>query len=503
MLPQQADLSVMPVAPTVNPGFYANAGLANAIPEIAQGLQLGETLARLPQLQDQLALEKAQRKAEMAQTQFKQATLDHMNANFSQYAQVADTANQAAVALSQQQAAGANNAATTANAFAAGQGPQTIASADLQQAQNNLSKAAGSKYFDSLPPTSQAALSAAAASIGGTYGSFGAPVPQALLQNLAGAQASPTAATAPNVAAAAPGQAGLAGSSVGNSFGEPAAQATSQGTAGLGDVTATLEAVRQAQWLDKTTDTKEVPAIDPATGNTVLTQVRVSKRDGSIVYSAPLGVTKLADQQRPAVQAARDVTNLAQAQASAVNLQSAFADFSSKYPASTGVFTALARQKQAQAAAAASNTGDSQISVLEKGLGGMLEDPKTQAVVAAMENYKAALGKLDSETGKTANDQAPSLGDLANPDVFKAKIKGSTEYIDGRIQVYKDRGIGPQIDPKLGVSTAANPPTATQNPSTATANPSVVAPGTVKFIGGAKYVFGVNAQGQPGWLLSR
>ncbi len=412
-------------------------------PDPTKILAAATAMGRLGQVSAQLDLEKAQRKAEMAATDYKIALTGHLLENLPQAA-AADAAGYGANIASSNAAAAGSNLALAKTQVAA---PADIAAAGVA-AGNTLASAKADAAFAALPtPLKQAVLSNAS-TYGQTAGGYG------VLMNTGNAAPAVDSAAGAVTPPSAGGQPGIPPflSASGPAF------SSASDPAGISPI---MGQIMKAKWVDAFTDPKDIEEYDPKTGVTKQVHLRLMK-DGSGVYSrTELGTTKT-DTARVVTKAATDLENLASSQNLVNNVQTALEEFNKAYPNVAGYGDTLKRMGQASAAVGASKLADSQLSVIEKGLGGLAESPPTRNLVTALQNLGQSVSRLDGESAKGLTAILPSIGDLTNPEMLDTKLKGVQDYLGSRLKAYADTGVASRMPGVAAVqaNTTAGKPTA-------------------------------------------
>lgn len=449
------------------PLAFQDPNLFVAQPTVA--LANAQAVGHLTQLSDQLALEKAQRKAEMAATDYKIALTGHLQDNLPA-ASAADLAGYGANTAASNAAAAASGTALAATQATA----PTVVQTAVTNATNALSGATADAAFAKLPTPQKQALLANATSYGQTAGSFGALIPTPT--------GAPTPAQVGAVTPNAPGAIPVVPAALaptGTSFGAD--------PAGIGG---TMKKIMDARLIDQYTEPQIIDSYDAKTGITTKNLVRVMK-DGSGVYSTtPLGVTKT-DTARAVTSASRELVNIAATQTLTNNVVDALAKFNEAYPNAAGYVDTLKRMGQASAAVGASKTADSQLSVIEKGLGGMAEAAPTRNLVTALQNLGQSVSRLDGESAKGLTAILPSVGDLTNPEILQTKLQGVQDYLGSRTKAYGDIGVA-------SAQTARVPGAPVTKPTPA-AKASNLPDGTMRIINGQP-MQRVTINGVGGWI---
>lgn len=445
---------------------FQNPNLFVAQPTVA--LANAQAVGHLTQLSDQLALEKAQRKAEMAATDYKIALTGHLQDNLPA-ASAADLAGYGASTAASNAAAAASGTALAATRATA----PTVVQTAVTNATNALSGATADAAFAKLPTPQKQALLANATSYGQTAGSFGALIPTPT-----GPSPAAVGATTPNAPGSIP-VVPAALSREGPSFGADPA-----------NIGGTMGQIMHARLVDAYTEPQIIDSYDAKTGVTTKNLVRVMK-DGSGVYSTtPLGVTKT-DTARAVTSASRELVNLAATQTLNNNVLASLDAFEKAYPNTAGLRDTLKRVGQASAAVGASKATDGQISVIEKGLGGLAESDPTRKLVADIQNLGQSISRLDGESAKGMTPIQPSIGDMVNPEILRTKARGVQDYIGGRIAAYGDIGVA-------SAQTARVPGAPVSKPTPA-AKASNLPDGTMRIINGQP-MQRVTINGVGGWI---
>jgi hypothetical protein len=443
------------------------AGVSTPTTQLAQG----QALNGLAQLSDQLALEKAQRQADMASTNYKIAATGYLTDNLPTLAASDRAALLASIAGSRSTAAGATNELTKATAYANAGGPGAAGAAAAQTNSNQLAGAVAD--FNSgyaLAPTFQkSAIDASAAAAGTGLGNYlQILTPPAAAGSTIQAGSAPLA-TAPAAISAPPIQGGYTpGSSVAPGTGAlakaalavpqgaaapPSAQVPAATTGGLSTeslnpaVTSMMQGIRNAAFIDNTTDahTLEIPNY-PNAGETSTVFQRISKADGSVVsQSAPI-VTKN-DATRLVQRSAQDIVNLQTSNNLIGGVQTALDAWKKTYPSSGGFNDYFKSIGQAGAAVAANSPTTGPVSLIEKSIGGMAESDKTRDLVGAIQVYNQSLIKLDPDTQKGASAIGLSVGDIVAPEQLQKKLDGAKDYAAARLNTFAKDNISERLNP--------------------------------------------------------
>jgi hypothetical protein len=461
-------------------------------------LAAAQATGQLGQLSDQLALEKAERQADMAGTQYRLQATNYLKDNLPlmNQAQISDTL--AKIASTKTAAQQSANDFSTAQTYANTGAP---ASAGLAQAQITSNALAGAQAdfnsgFAFEPGYLKTATSNSAAAAGNTLGGFGEIVtpnpppagalsPGASIQTGSGALSTadtPIVTTnhgnAPGAAPGATPQKSIVTVPQGASAPADASPFVTQAGPGYSlssvnpALTGMMQGLRNAAYIDATTDAKTVEMPNtPEPGQTSTVFQRISKADGSVVSQSAPVVTKN-DATRLVQRSAQDIVNLQTSNNLLGGVQTALDKWKSTYPSPTGFLSAIGGegQRQAQYAAAAAAPAGGKVSLIEKSIGGMAESPETRNLVGAMQVYNQSLIKLDPDTQKGANAIGLSVGDIAAPDQLQTKLNGAKDYAAARLKTFADDNISTRINPGQpapGAQTTPATPGATTQPAIA------------------------------------
>lgn len=445
--PAQASLQAVPQGlPFQDPKFF------NPNPEGI--LDAATALGRLPQVSQQLALEKAQRKAELANVDYRMQVLSHLQENLP-LAAAADAAGY--TAKSAEANAASSSAALTQStnqALLAGGLPLANAATQIQIAKNAEATAKANAAFAALPPLQQKALLENETAKAQFYGGFGASIPGA---STAGTGATDTGADIP------------------------------------------VDELREAKFADALTTPVETSEYDPETGVTTQKVVRVAKDGSGIVSETPTGVLRT-DATKTNSAIARDLSNIATTQNFVSNVKNALETWEKTYPNAKGFAHTLQQMGQAVGANAASRpldpSKDGAVSVIKRSIGSLTETPETKNLVATLQNLGQSLSRLDGESQKTLSGIIPTVADLANPDQLKVKLQGTEDYLQGRVKSYKDTGVGARQTKAAMAAAEGAPKTVAVKPATPR---SAIPDGARAFINGVP-MQRVTINGVTGWM---
>lgn len=476
---------------------YAPVNLAAYVSTPVSQNEQAQALSQLDQLGDKLKLQQAQTKADLALANYKVAATQHLSDNLP-FLSEADKTNLQAQILGNTGTIQDNaNKLKSLQTYGQQGGPVATGTLGAVQAKNALSSANAdaTSGFANQPGFLQGAINQSGLGAGGLAGSFAQILTPAAPQAPATAPASDDAV--PVGAALQAGSAPLSsapalvaspfggytpGSSVVPGTGalarQPVVMAVPQGAAAplpaqpaasaagtpspvptpvTGPlsaqsidpaVTSYMQGLRQAAYIDATTDAKtlEIPNY-PSPGLTSTIFQRISKADGSVVSQSTPTVTKN-DATRTVQRSAQDIVNLQTANNLAGNVQTALDKWTSVYGHSTGWGDSLKQLSQALSATNASKNSNGNVSVVEKSIGGIAESPETRSLVSAIQTYNQSLNKLDPNTQKEGgNSIGLSVGDLAAVDQLQGKLNGAKDYIGSRLKTYATDNISTRINP--------------------------------------------------------
>ena len=483
-----------------NGGVLNNAGLqpvgfVNPALMISQPTAIydqARATANLQQLNSQVGLEMAERKADLATAQFKQQGTQYLLDNMGTVNQQQYTDLMAKILTNQSVAATARNSAATASSFA-DNGGTTAAGAAQALAAKNAGATEFANFtsgFSSQPTPVQSLAANAYAGTGSLLGQWGqiptfatptslAPsntlLPQSGIQDdsaplsngpgtvtapvLHGGTTPGTPSTAtPKTVQAVPAGAAAPVNAQPGASGGTASPVPQVGTGGFTvnsvnpALTGMMQGIRNAAYLDATTDahTLEVPNY-PYPGVTSTIFQRVSKSDGSVVSQSAPVVTKN-DATRLVQRSAQDIVNLQTSNNLVGNVQTALNKWKSTYPAPGGLLDFIkdsvsGRGFQAAAATAATQPTTGVMSLIEKGIGGWAESKETRDLVGAIQVYNQSLIKLDPDTQKGASAIGLSVGDLVAPDQLQKKLDGAKDYAAARLKTFQDDNILSRVNP--------------------------------------------------------
>ena len=452
---------------------------ADVLQPTAQKMLLaGQAAGHLQQLSSQLALEKAQRKAEMAKTDYDIQHNEWLTTQAQKIFDAEAAKNQADTATSRA------TAATQANALAAAQAAApfvtTIGTAQGQAAQitadaARLSAVAG-KDFNSLAPQDQKVWLDQALAAAQFRGGTGA-MP---LSPGARPGATPAPLSIPKMSASIRPPI-LAGATVG-APGAPAPAPSGQPTVGQvepGDAYASMQAQASAANPDNPGDalavllTRRGAASHEVPDNDGNTWAVTMLRDGSVYSRTFMGnknpSIKLLQSQDTGFQMAQDALPELQAKLQAYtkehgnkpgflgSLQSFWATLAGSAPDTTGT-----------AAGALS-------SVLKKSVGSWYEDKTTRELRTSMASFNQVVAnKVDGESLKSLADTLPNIQGLANPDTLQETINTLANRLKEQRAV---------IQSKMAPRQGAPDSLAAQAPKTAVAAPGGKKPSSRFYIG--------------------
>lgn len=391
-LPVGAALQALPTAPQINPGDFTTDALSQ-LKAAHMGMELGGQLARLGDLQQQLELERAQRKAEIAVNDYKLQQTDHAIRNLPKVMQAQMTAVEA------EQAQNANARALALEQARLGMPAQ---SAQIANAQGALALETANARTKAGIPQKAADLEAAQATNS---------------LNTANANAGFSKLDAPAQTQALEGAKALGGWGISSGDGGT----TASGLPPMG--------------LRKTVTG---PKVDPVTGNTVETSFMIDARDGSVVKETPLGVSKLGVDEKSVGSSAKEARSLIQTKDMAAALKSSLEEYRKLGQGGLG---------QALATNAANQAPTGQWSVIKKALGAKFQSNATVGVVSNLQALKNTIANdlfgsaLSKEESSNLQGMLPTSEDLANPDRAMLKLDQSIKYLDTKLKPYLASGI--------------------------------------------------------------
>lgn len=440
---------------------------------------------QLGQLSDQLALEKAERQADMAGTQYKIAATGYLRDNLPLMNQATISDTLAKIATTRTAAQQAANELSTAQTYANTGAPATAGFIQAQQASNALAGAKADFGISGLDSITRGALGTNLNAVGSALGGYGqvmsvagtgtnAPpagaatptgpfdIPTTLLGSTPGARppappASTTPASATPVTSAVTGQIPSFTGGSGTGF-------------NVTPVNPMMADMMQNVWLKNNTTEQTTAVLDQATGLThqVINRVGV---DGKVYSSTDLGVVK-AENATALRTATKDLENLGTASTLASSAQDAKDAFDKAYPQQGGLWDYItspaasgSRAGQLMSGAASGST-----SVIAKGIGAMFESPEMVKLVSATQQLNQVMTRVDQESAKQLSGSLPSVADLTNPQVFQTKLDGAKSTIAARMDTYRKNNVLTKLNPGSDVAGEA-PPSATT--SSAPASPAV------------------------------
>ena len=504
----------MPLIAPDNGGALSDAGLhvlpfqnpANFIATPQSVLAQGQATNQLQQLSDQLALEKAERAADLAKANYNTVVLQHLSdpQNLAAMGSADLTNYLSKVAANRTSIADAGNALTQATAFGTGGGPTAAGRAMATNAGNayltSLANAGLAPFNTPLQQAYGANLTAAGTTLGG-YGQVMSLTPPASASPVEGAAAAaqsakpdtPNAFSFPTTLlgnqpqpatttvaspAQAPASAGGTPTSLANA--SPSPSATGQPFT-LSSISPEMGDLMRLNILKNFTTPVTTQVLDPKTGLTHQVVNHVAP-DGTVMSSTDMGITK-AENAYAVRTAAKDLENLGSAAKQAVTVQQAFDDWNKAYPQSSGIWGMVksiaegknSRLAQGLAASESSKPESGLTSTLEKGLGGIMESPKTAKLVTASQQLGQMLSVMDQTSAKQLSGVFPSTGDLVNPEIFSTKLKGAQNAIAARIATYRENNVSSMFNPEGGGSVAGEAETG-----------GAPAPGQVMYLKGQK-----------------
>jgi hypothetical protein len=544
-------------------GLLANpSGLTLADYTSTPSTQLAQAQAtgQLSQLSDQLALEKAERQADMATTQYKIAATGYLQNNLSTMSEADRQSMLASIATSK--AVGAQQTGALAGATAANQ----LGTPEIQARAQYLASQAGLNWATLAPDAQQYYLTAAQAQgqYGGQFrgatmqtftGSAGAgnsSAPGSLANATVGSPPADSPFSVPTIEAY-PGSAAknvpaapatnsfafpttLLGSSTGTSSllapdgGTPAAAAavpvgpdgtpqtvapaavapSAQATLGTLDNPQQLffdmpgaspqqQALGRAYQLQNfAKDGADIEIQDPTTLQTRKYSNVKYWPNGAVASAFPVGVVK-SDQMKASRNLLQDYVNLGVAQRNIASTVNSLDAYKTAFPG-----TGWDSMKQAYAAEVLENKDKPQnwitglTSVVQKNLALHLEAPQTKDLVANIRNLQSTMQLLDDKSKDGLGQMAPKVSDIQDVASVENALKGSENYINDRIKTYESTGIASRI---RAADASSNGPITPQNVPTQspTTPPNPYAtPGTASTApaAGTKGFF----NGQPVWM---
>lgn len=431
-------------------------------------LAQAQAQGQLGQLSDQLALEKAQRTQQMAATNYQIAATQHLQDNLPTLSESDKQSLLASIAASKAANQGSTNTLTSLATAAAAGAPVTTGLTQAADASNALATATANRDISSFDSITQGALSANATAVGSALGGYG----QILTPNRPGTSlAAQTGTNAPPEGAATPtGPFSIPTSLLGSTPGAqppapPASVAPASSTPVTSAVTGQIPSflgrsgpgfsvssaspimadIMQNTWLKNNTTEQTTSVLDESTGQTHSVVNRVGV-DGKVYSSTDLGVIK-AENASALRTATKDLENLVSTAKLADNVQTAYDAFDKAYPDKGSIWGTMKRMAQSYDATMSTKPITGSMSIIEKGIGAIMESPETANLVAATQNLNQSLSKVDGESAKQLSGQTPSAGDLTNPEVFLAKLNGTRSAVAARMATYKENNVSGKLNP--------------------------------------------------------
>ena len=417
------------------------------VPSPVSQLTQAQAAGHLSQLNDQLALEKAQRQADMAATNFRIAATQNLQKNLGLMNQADIAKAYADISAYGRTTAENTNATTYAGALAQAKQPQAAADVTAAQTTNALATAKADAGFAALPNPYQAGLLAQSQAYGGFLGSRNVPpaIPAAPTAPAATPAATPAGVTAKPVSP-----------DLSNATATPAAAAAAPSNV-FGVTPATnsfLNSMVQSQFLDAVSDKSEVEEQDPQNPGIINKYLVRTAKDGSGVMSKTLIGTTKADAFRTVQSAQKDMENLASTQALVNNAFQSIDNFQKAFPAHEGLLSSIkniaGRFAQSLAASASTQEDDHKVvSTLERALGPLAETSETKTLTQSLQNLNQAVVRLDGESQKGVSKYIPTTADITDPDMLKVKLNGLQDYLNSRINAYQQAGALGKMNPGL------------------------------------------------------
>lgn len=417
----------LPQAPRFDPSAAVNDPI-KMLQNIHVGLQLGGELARLGDLKAQIELERKQRKAAMAETDYKLSAATHAMDTLPKIIE-------AQRAQAEQQAAEARQATALASERLARGVPGLQVASEVAAGTNALASATADAGLASSP----------------------APV---RAQTLAAAQAR-----------------GSWGVSPGSESAEP---------------TDDNPAYRESTPIQE---------IDQETGNTVEKFVTINTKTGKILAkSEPVGVTKLAEGNKTALQAADEARGLVTTYGLLDNVKNLLSPYVEQGKGGMG---------QGAATIWANKKPEGMFSLLQSAIGRAAQSGDTQSLTAAIASL--ASGLTSAEFGKTITKSEmeqlapfiPAVTDIAQPDVLAKKLVEIERRLQAKVAPLEEQKVFKRLNlatPGRPVSVAQAARDSKPAPAAAPAKPTAVdalKAGKTVIYQGKAYVLGTGPDGKP------
>lgn len=431
--PAQSSLQAIPQGlPLQDPRLF------NANP---QGmLDAATALGKLPQVSQQLALEKAQRKAEMANVDYRMQVLAQLEENLP-LAAAADAAGYGAKAAEAQAlAAAAANQETTNRALASRGQPLAVADVTAQAAQNAAATAKADIPFALLPSVKQQEAQANAAARGSFYGaSYGAEVPL-----------------------------------------------ESKGETGISMLRDSSGAVVPPAFITSETISFE----DPNTHAVNAVNVVKNVKTGEILKRELIGQVRLGEGHKSVQQAMAAITGITQTMHMADQLSLSLDKYEKE--GKGGFWQAVASNQ-------ANRAPDGLMSVFAKIAGAAVQSADTVGLVGEIQTLKNTLAHelfgsaLSKEESANLQGMVPTVEDISDPVRARQKLEKLKEQLELKMKPYVDRGAVKASG--LEGTRIIRPNVA---PTSASPGPSQIPAGSRGYLNGVP-VQRVIVNGVPGW----
>lgn len=419
VLPNGLDVRAMPQAPNIGDprNWVFNAG--EAMQSAQAGLTLGGEVARIGDLGEQIKLERAKRKAEMAQ-------LDH------------------AELLRQAEAKALPSRVE-----------QALAEAEAAKSQAKLSAARAAGIIPFVGKESELFNTTLDTNLAGQQGLLaGAKARNEL--GIPAAQAQLEAAGTSNALAGAKADTAFSGMSSPDRA-QTLAAAQTKGSWGL----APGESMNTSTVPPVFRQPDQVEEVDPQDGNTYQTDVVKDKRTGTIISTGQRRLIKLGADEKSVTAATKDATALIQTIDLAHKLDSTLETYSKADKGGVG---------QAMATTMANGPASGPMSVLRKAAGASMQNSETVKVAGEIQNLKNTIGNtlfgsaLSKNESENLNGMLPTTEDLADPARAKQKLQGTMDFLESKLKPYRDRGILKKTGLKEEAPTPQSPTLVTQGP---------------------------------------